>query len=490
MTMYLPPAVVEALKEAQKNETTNMGYAAKKYEEVIAVVPDYLPALVNIGCINHGMGNLEKAAEWFEKALAVDENDILSLINIGVIKQAQKKFEEAISYCELVLRLEKNNVMIRSSALFTIGTALEESGNRKGAMRKYKEALEIVPTYNRIYNNIGSLYMTQGRVDEGIPMFDLCLQAEPENLEARINRGLALMTLGRYKEGMADYEWRLVSKDSTVGQYMRSIGVPKWRGESLKDKTILVHCEQGIGDTIFSMRYIRQLQERGARVTFAAQKEIQRLAEQMPDVKVVSWHQKTGFVDYQLSLLSIPHVTQQPITDDKPYLTISDDLVKEWAERLGPKTKPRIALVWAGNPKFKHEKSRGGKLEDFIPIFSQPGFEFFSVQKGIAAYQTERFPQVTPLHPEIRDYADTGAILKNMDLLISTDTSVPHLAGAIGVPVKLLVQFSPEWRLYGTHTNSTWYEKTKFYRQEKPGSWSDVVEKIAEELKMAETVEA
>jgi tetratricopeptide (TPR) repeat protein len=485
MALQLVDTIAEEFLVAEKahNEGRIM-QAIEGYNECLKKEPNSLPVLISLGDALKGMGNMDGALELFRKAYSVSPKEPIVMANLAIVLEEMKMTEEALSICESLISSGVTDKVILATAHFTIGNCLEKSGQRIAAMKEYEAVLQAMPNYLAVYNNIGALLVTQGRLMEARECFERALIMQPNHQETHCNHGLVTMALGSVLEGMKEFEWRLESPDSEIGGYMRAFPIPRWRGERIKGKTVMVHCEQGLGDTLFAARYIKQLTDRGAKVTFRVQRELVRVLSCLnsDDVTVVNYWEEPVMTDYQVSVLSIPTVTEDIGKTTEPYLKPDPALVEKWGQRLTLNGLTPVAMVWRGNPNFKHEKERGMDIETVVPILGIPGYKFFGVQKGIAAYQSVKYPQIESLHTEITDMADTAAILHHMKFLVSMDTSVAHLAGAIGKPVKMLVQKFPEWRLVGEQTKSEWYPDTTLYRQNKHKDWDSAVKKLMKDM--------
>ena len=292
--------------------------------------------------------------------------------------------------------------------------------------------------------------------------------------------------MGRFEQGWPGYEWRWKCKE--FGS-LPPFQPPLWDGSSLDGRTILVHAEQGLGDTLQFIRYVPSLHQRGGRVILMCQPPLVRLLTRSPGIERLLAHgDPVPEFDVHTPLLSLPRLlgtTLESVPADVPYLEAEPQLVEAWRHRLGSYPGFKVGIVWQGNPKFRLDRLRSIPLAQFAPLARVPGVHLFSLQKGPGAEQlaavTDRFP-VTDLGRRLDDFMDTAAVLKNLDLVISVDTAIAHLAGALGIPVWVALPFAPDWRWLMGREDSPWYPTMRLFRQTRPGQWEDVFHHIAEAL--------
>ena len=292
--------------------------------------------------------------------------------------------------------------------------------------------------------------------------------------------------MGRFEQGWAGYEWRWKCKE--FGS-LPPFQPPLWDGSFLDGRTILVHAEQGLGDTLQFIRYVPSLHQRGGRVILMCQPPLVRLLTRSPGIERLLAHgDPVPEFDVHTPLLSLPRLlgtTLESVPADVPYLEAEPQLVEAWRHRLGSYPGFKVGIVWQGNPKFRLDRLRSIPLAQFAPLARVPGVHQFSLQKGPGAEQlaavTDRFP-VTDLGRRLDDFMDTAAVLKNLDLVISVDTAIAHLAGALGIPVWVALPFAPDWRWLMGREDSPWYPTMRLFRQTRPGQWEDVFHHIAEAL--------
>jgi hypothetical protein len=298
---------------------------------------------------------------------------------------------------------------------------------------------------------------------------------------------LALLLNDDFARGWEEYEWRW--EDEHLKRQKPQFKQPLWLGqESLKGKTILLHAEQGLGDTIQFSRYAKLVSHRGAKVVLQVQKGLKSLMQSVAGVNwVVEQGEALPAFDYHTPLMSLPlafKTSLETIPAESVYLECEAVRVEKWKDRLGDKSKPRVGLVWSGNKDHKNDHNRSIALAMLSRILAEE-VEFISLQKEVRERDKSALEQVAVKHfgEELKDFMDTAGLVANMDLVISVDTSVAHLAGALGKPLWVLLPFSPDWRWLLEREDSPWYPSAKLYRQPKIGDWESVIVKVAAELK-------
>jgi len=335
----------------------------------------------------------------------------------------------------------------------------------------------------------------EAAVVEAIREFEQAIAAEPKFAEAHWNLGLALLTLGELPRGWREYEWRLQCQPFG-DDGLNLAGVTPWRGEPLAGRTLLVRREQGAGDTAQFLRFLPGLCDRGARVLLHVRPEMAALARSVdPRAELVDPAAPLPAPDYYVNLLSLPRwleVTLDVLPGPMPYLHADPARSEHWRSRLAGYPGRRIGLVWGGNPKHKNDRNRSCPLAVFKPLLDLPGISWFSLQKGDPARQLAELDRsgIIDLGSDLKDFADTAAVLDNLDLLITVDTSVAHVAGALGRPAWVMIPKAPDWRWLLDREDSPWYPSLRLFRQEGVSGWHGVRDRIAEALAAGAGVDA
>ncbi|KKK84230.1 hypothetical protein LCGC14_2785440, partial [marine sediment metagenome] len=328
----------------------------------------------------------------------------------------------------------------------------------------------------------------QGKLDEAIASYDRAIALQSDYAEAHMNRSFALLLTENFEQGWQEYEWRLRAKDRASPTFQQ----PRWDGSPLNGRTILVHAEQGLGDTIQFIRYLPLVKARGGHVIFECQKPLYRLLKSCAGIDEIiertSTRKLLAQFDLYIPLPSLPGIfgtTLNTIPSDSSYITVDPDLVTQWRIRLGHNEDFKIGIVWAGNPDHNMDRARSCSLADFAPLVDIPDLTFYSLQKGPASAEANDPPKgmkIVNLEDELNDFADTAAVIANLDVVISVDTAVVHLAGAIGKTVWTLLPFVPDWRWLQNRDDTPWYPTMRLFRQTPLNDWTGVFEQVKKVL--------
>jgi tetratricopeptide (TPR) repeat protein len=472
--------------------------------------------LNNYGDVLRKMGNIQRALVMFRQALDADPRLAEAHNNMGIALAAAGRGDEAIDAYRNAIRLKPEF----SEAHNNLGNGLQGRKRFDEAIVAFEQALASRPDYPDALMNLGVALHARNQTDRAIDLFRRSLALRPDFFEALINYGQALCDMrqfdgaiaafrkaialrpddpaphfhlsgvllltGNFSDGWREYEWRLLKPDFGIspGKFVQ----PRWTGQDLPGKRVVLHAEQGAGDVIQFCRLVRILAERGAQTILGAPPELLRLLRTLGGVShLITNTQPTPDFDYHCYLLSLPLLLElrlQTIPANVPYLHADGALAAHWRARLSPLASgKKIGLVWAGNPKHTNDHNRSIPLAAFAPLAKIPGISFISLQKGQLATQP-RAPglQLIDCTAEISDYADTAALIANLDLVISADTSVAHLAGAMAKPVWTLLPFHPDLRWLLDRTDSPWYPTMRLFRQPRPGDWESVIRDVAQSL--------
>lgn len=460
--------------------------AAASYREAIRVKTDYASAYNNLGIALQELNKLDEAVATFHEALKHKPDAHETHSNLGVALAAQGKLEEAVTSYQEALRLKPDYAEAHNN----LGNALRDLGTLDKAVHHFQEALRLKPDYSETYNNLGIARLQQGSIDDAIACYDRALELNPDYPDARKNRSLARLAQGDWLRAWPEYEWRWHSK----GIAPRSFRQPRWDGGLLDGKTILLYAEQGLGDTLQFIRYAALVKERGARTLFECPKVLMRLLTRMDGVdEVIPEGTPLPDFDVQSPLLSLPGMfgtTPEAIPAGVPYLAADPERTARWREALRRIAGFKIGIVWQGNPGFKNDRNRSIPLSQFARLADIQGVQLVSLQKGHGTDQIRSWRSdlpLTVLDPDLeaagRDFADTAAIMMNLDLVITADTATAHLAGALGVPVWVGLPVISDWRWLRDRTDTPWYPTMCLYRQERWGDWETVFARMAAELR-------
>lgn len=453
------------------------------FRKALALRPDAVDILANLAGALHQQGQSEAAQATYERALALDSNRIESHIGLGAVLVDRGLAEEALHRYEQALPLAHDHPALHSN----LGVALVELGRPQEAIAHYRRALAAQPDRAETHNNLGIALERLGQYPEALDCYGRALALRPDYAEAHFNRAHALLITGDLDEGWREYEWRFA-----VARYARNFDRPLWEGEPLEGKTILVHAEQGFGDTLQFVRYIPAIAAAGGRAVLEVPRALVRITRSVVGLSeiLVSGDSLPEF-DCHCPLLSLPRIfrtTVATIPNQVPYLAAEPDLIRFWRERI-PKTGLRVGIAWQGNPQTRMDKARSIPLREFAAIAAVPGVCLVSLQKNDGLDQLGSMPadmRIDTFGPEFDAgpdaFLDTAAVMMSLDLVIACDTSVAHLAGALGRPVWVILANNPDWRwLVGRH-DSPWYPTARLFRQHKPGDWIGVISEAAAAL--------
>jgi tetratricopeptide (TPR) repeat protein len=445
----------------------------------------------NLGEALRALGRNGEAIARYGEALHRRPGFVEAHSNLGLALAALGRHDEALAQFEEALRLRPESAEIRCN----LGNLLKEQGRPEDALAQYHAALAVRPNLREAHNNLGAALTQLGRPEEAVVSFREAVRLGPDVADPHHNLAVALLLSGRCAEGWRELEWRwdTVPPNST----RRRFGAPQWMGEDIAGRRLLIHAELGFGDTLQFCRYAPLAVARGAEVVLEVPPQLLRLvADSMagPGLRVVT--QSPGFpggdglpdFDLHCPMLSLPlafGTTLATIPARVPYLTAAPERVAAWSQRLAALPGPRIGLAWAGNPRNPMDRERSLTLDALAPLGAVSGASFVSLQKGEAAAQAARAPGGLVLHDvtaALEDFADTAALVVALDLVISVDSAVAHLAGALGKPVWLLNRFDSDWRWLLGRADSPWYPSLRIFRQPVLRDWAGVIAQVRDAL--------
>jgi tetratricopeptide (TPR) repeat protein len=451
--------------------------AVSCYRRALQLQPDLVESHNNLGVAFEEQGRLEEAVTCYRRALELKPDDAEIHNNLGNALKDQGKLDEAVACCRRALELQPDY----AAAHNTLGNALKDQGKLDEAVACCRRALELKPDYAEAHNSLGVAFIDQGKLDEALACCRRALELKPDFAAAHKNLSLLSLLTGDFPRGWAEYEWRRRAKPSQ----RRDFSQPLWDGQPLEGRTILLHAEQGFGDTIQFIRYAPLVEQAGAAVLVECQRPLVRLLAGCRGVdELIGRGDDLPPFDVHAPLLSLPgifHTALRDIPATIPYLFADPGLVKHWRQELGGIAGFKIGIAWQGNPKFPRDRDRSIPVGFFKPLASLPGTRFFSLQKGAGAEQLQdvagRFP-ITEVGSRLEDFTDTAAVMMNLDLVVTSDTAIAHLAGALGVRVWVALCFVPDWRWLLHRSDSPWYPTMRLFRQDRRGDWQGVFRRI------------
>lgn len=419
-----------------------------------------------------------EAISHFASAIELGYNQPDCYCNLSVLLIDLKQFEDALSICTLGLQLCGESAPVLGNQ----GVALSRLGLLEEALAAFQRQASLLKSAERPWVNLGIVLLGLGRLEEAKHHFKKAIQLNPNDREAHGHLSLAFLLEGNYRAGFREYEMRLPVKPGS------GFPQPFWQGEALQNKRILLTAEQGIGDVIQFARYAPLVRERGGQVILEIPRTLARLFAWNTDQfeTVIAGQHKTSF-DLRCPLLSLPLRCRTDEGNIPPpqEIKVPEEMKRRWAGVVGETVCMRVALVWAGNPLHAKDANRSIPLARLAQLFEHANVRWFSLQVGEPASQiaangwSDRILDVSPL---LNDYAETAGALSKMDLLITVDTSVAHLAGMLHVPVWLLLPFVPDWRWLLKRADSPWYPSMRLFRQPARRDWQSVINEVAAEL--------
>jgi tetratricopeptide (TPR) repeat protein len=495
------------------------GAACAHFEQALKLDPASAPAMSNLGMALAALNRDQEALSILDKAVALMPGSLEAISNRGNVLMKLNRPVEALAAFDAAVALAPSFPGARANR----GNALAALGRFEEALAQYDAVLAVLPTHAETYLNRGSALMGLSRAAEAITAFDRALAARPDYVKAHVGRGaarqalnqqhealadferaialdksnadahhnaaLACLTLGDYRRGFEQYEWRW--QRSGMPARRRNFGRPLWLGEyPLARKRILVAAEQGLGDCIQFARYVPMLADGGATVVLEAPPPLLSLLARLDGVvEVVARGDAPPAFDVYCPAGSLPRALRTEVSTIPaaiPYLQANEERIAAWRDRIERLPRPRIAVVWSGSADHANDRNRSMQLRQMAPLLALAA-GFVSVQRDVRpadAGELARHPALTHVGDALADFDDTAAVLALVDLVITVDTSVAHLAGALGRPTFVLVPFCPDWRWMLARADSPWYPTARLFRQPAVGDWESVIARVAEAVRV------
>jgi hypothetical protein len=447
-------------------------------EKSLRISPDQFATLSDYASGLGMLGRFQASLEIYERVIALNPDYVMAHYNRGLVLQILNHPGDALASFERAIALDPNCAPAHNNR----GNILKGFNRLEEALESYDRVLALHPAHAEAHNNRGTVLQELHRLEDALAAYDQALFLNPSYPAAHLNKSLLKLLTGNYEEGWRLYEWRWKADQKT--EY-RNFTQPLWLGEeSLKDRTLLVQAEQGLGDMLQFCRYVPMLHEMGVKVILETPHPLVSILSTLTDhLTVIEKGSPLPVFDYYCPVMSLPlafKTTGETIPVKTPYLFADPSKISVWQKRLGAKTRPRIALAWSGNVKNTSLRNRSVALEDLTPLLNLP-FEFHSLQteyRGNDKSILPTFPQIHDHQSELKDFSDTAGLVSEMDLIISVDTSVAHLTGALGKPLWVLLPFTTSFRWLLDRSDSPWYPTATLFRQSTQGDWSTVISKV------------
>ena len=474
--------VSEALHRAGEHLAAGRTAEAEPlYRRVLAASPNHPRALAGLGVVALRTGHLKEAIDLLRRATAKDPADVESRAALAeaLYRDGQKSEGESL-FGELLAR-DPDCL----AAINRFSAALYLAGEYERAESLVRRAIELAPDWYLLRRRMGTLLVALSRPREAVEHLRRAIELEPEDADAHMALGQALMFTGDFANAFRETEWRW----KLPGESYPDVSCPRWDGRIERGKMLLIFGEEGYGDVIQFSGFLPALVATGINVVLSARPALGPLLRSLRGVRVAKSGDPVLEADYHLPLLSLPLVMNWPIEivgRATPYLTAERSLVDAWRERLGPRARLRVGIAWAGNPGHQNDAERSIALSALTPLASAgPGIELHSLHVTAESSASIASGELCVRdHAQLlRDFADTAALISNLDLIVSVDTSVAHLAGALRRPVWLMLAHPPDGRWMLGRSDTPWYPTMRLFRQKRPGEWAQVIEEVAAELR-------
>ena len=475
MTQPLPVAALFR-RGVECQSQNRIPEAAQWFFQVLRAEPKHFEALYNLGLLLQRMNQRDGAMACYQQALALRPDFAPAWNNLGVAYRDAGRWADAIACYRRALRLQPD----APDTCNNLGNALRTEDQLAEAIHLLEKSVRRAPANPRVWHNLGNARREAGRLEEATAAFEQALALAPDLAEAHWDLAFVLLLHGRWARGWAEYEWRWRRPDIVRRAFLQ----PEWRGEDLAGKTILVHAEQGLGDTLQFSRYLPLVAKTAGRVLFECPPAVAGLMESIEGVaRVLRKGEPLPDFDLHVPLLSLPRCFQTQV-ETVPGLAPRRAGVSPRTLLPPPAVHDaplKVGLAWAGNPNHVNDRRRSLPPRFLEPLLRERGVAFYSLQVGQAgdwAAHSLSGPPPVDLRPLIRDFVDTAVLMGQLDLIISVDTSTAHLAGFLGRPVWTLLPFAPDWRWLLGRSETPWYPTMCLLRQPRPGDWASVIEEV------------
>jgi tetratricopeptide (TPR) repeat protein len=457
-----------------------LGHARRALEQAIALQPASAPAHINLGNVLRAAGQAGAALEAYEWAGVLAPDDLAAHSNQGLALKDLGRPEAALIRFRRALAVNPGAAEVH----FNLGNTLRETGALEAAVEALSRAAALDPAHLRARTNLGVSLRDLGRTQAAVEIFDAVIARDPDYADAHWNRALALLLAGDFGRGWPAYEWRWKATSMTP----RAFDQPLWDGAPAKGRTILLHAEQGLGDCLHFVRYAALVAAQGARVVVECPAALTGLLETCPGIsQITARGDALPAFDLHAPLMSLPALLgteADTIPADIPYLKAPQSAAAELSAALdaAPPEHRKIGFVWAGNPAHENDRNRSCDAACFAPLGEIENISLFSLQKDAVLDTPGQLPPAVDLAPLLGDFSDTAFAAARLDLIITVDTAMAHLAGALGRPVWLLLPHAPEWRWQFERDDSPWYPTMRLFRQARPGDWDGVFARLLDAL--------
>lgn len=456
--------------------------ALRNFDRGIKIAPDIAEAHNNKGIALKELNRLSDALASFDRALTINPGLAPAYVSRGNVLHTMRRLDEALENYDRAAQLVPDS----ADAYNNKGSVLQELGRADEALKCFDRAIALRPDYANAYNNKGNALQALRRLDDALAAYDTAIRLKPDYAEALCNKGLCLLLMERFDGSWPLYEWR---KAYAAPGAFPAYPEPLWSGrEDITGKTLFIHAEQGLGDTIQFCRFAKLAEARGARIILSVQDSLVRLLR-APAITIIGSKTPPPDFDFYIPLLSLPMAfgtDAHNIPASTPYLQAEPDLAQKWKDKIGT-SGIRIGINWQGNRLAQMDVGRSFALKHLQPLSAIPDVRLISLQKNTGVEQMRDAGMTVETLGEEFDsgpdaFVDTAAVMANLDLVVTSDTAIAHLAGALGRPTWLALRYVPDWRWFLDRSDSPWYPGMKLFRQAQPGDWDSVFTRMAAEL--------
>jgi Flp pilus assembly protein TadD len=427
-------------------------------------------------------GDMHDAADHFRRAVETDSAFTDAHFHLARASRELGELDQAVYSLTSVVNLRPDD----SDAWYTLGNTYGAMQDHGRAEECYRTACRLDPDDVRAYNNCGVALHALGRTADARDCYRAALAIDPDHADAHYNMSLAYLLDGMFEQGWKEFEWRFLASEHLNLAYRSDI--PRWQGEDLRGKTLLLNAEQAYGDTIQFARFAPLVKNSGARVVLECQRELEPLLNGLPGVDhLIPQGRELPQCDCWSPLMSLPHylrVSQHALADHVPYLHADPFRLAVWSQRLESDSHQlKIGIVRTGNPGHRNVRKRSCSQEEFLPLLQVPDVVWYDLQPDGRVFDVGTCATVRQIGVGFRDFADAAAVIKQLDLVVTVDSAVAHLAGAMGKPVWLLLPFVPDWRWMLNRTESPWYPSMRLFRQPSADAWDAVLDVVVRALR-------